>query len=824
MDASFQTEQPNVSDAGETELRALLDRSGTGVLVLDADSLRVLDANASARRGFGLPADLTAVTFGDIVTDPPVRHAQAFLRRLRQGLVDHLVFETTRRIGGGDSSPIEIRLTYSADPRPRFLALVLDVSERSKPNELVIRRERLRDALAEILRSITRVNERGELYRDACRIAVETGGFRMAWIGLVDPASGEIQPVASAGHVAGYLDVLHLSTRGDPRGPGMTATAIQTMQPVAIADPRTDPMFRTLRSEVEERGYESAVSLPLVVEGEAIGALTVYASIVNAFGAIEVELLQHLADDISFKLEVIGREETRRAAEAERDRLAAVVEQAGESVLITDRDRLIIYANPAFTRITGYELSEVLGRRSDFLAGESQSPESGAAIVEAIRDGKSWAGPTRARRKDGPDTDLAILITPRRDQTGAVVGSILIARDVSRERSLEAQLVQSQKLEAIGRLAGGIAHDFNNLLTAISGYSEILKAQLDADDPRSEDVREIQRAAARATQLTGQLLAFSRRQILRPQPLDPNAVVMGLEPMLRRLIGEDVEISVRAERGLGSILADPNQLDQVLVNLALNARDAMPAGGRLTIEVDEADLDEEFVAVHVGSHPGPHVVVRVSDTGVGMTKEVLAQAFEPFFTTKGPGKGTGLGLSTVLGIMDQSNGYVDVASEPGHGTTFYLYLPKTSAPRAEAAAPPDGRATARGAGTILVVEDEEPVRALLCRILQGAGYTVLAAGAGEDALGVEAAHSGPIDLLFTDVILPGMSGRDLAERLKSHRPRMPVLYASGYNQEIVAARGVLEAGISYLAKPYTSDDVLRHVRKLVWPGLEASES
>ena len=799
----------------------LLDRSGTGVLVLDADSLQVLDANASARQGFDLPADLTDLTLSDIVTSPPVRHAQALLRRLREGLVDHLVFETTRRIGGGGSSPIEIRLTYSADPSPRYLALVLDVSERSKPDELTIRRERLRDALAEILRAITRINERDELYRDACRIAVERGGFRMAWIGLVDQASGAIEPVAWAGYVEGYLDQLHLSVKDDPRGPGMTATAIRTGQPVAIADPRTDPMFSTLNSEVRKRGYESAVALPLVVEGQAIGALTVYATVINAFGAIEVELLQHLADDISFKLEVIGREETRRAAEAERDRLAAVVEQAGESVVITDQDRRIVYTNPAFTRITGYELGEVVGRRTDFLKGESQALESGAAMGLAIRDGRPWAGATRGRRKDGPDADMDMSITPRRDKEGAIVGSIIIGRDVSRERSLEAQLMQSQKLEAVGLLAGGIAHDFNNLLTAISGYAEILKAELDAGDPRADDVAEIQRAASRATQLTAQLLAFSRRQILMPRPLDPNAVVAGIEPMLRRLIGEDVEISIRPKAGLGSIFADPNQLDQVLVNLALNARDAMPTGGRLEIAVDEADLDAEFVALHVGSHVGPHVVLRVSDTGVGMEKEVLARAFEPFFTTKGPGKGTGLGLSTVLGIMDQSNGYVEVASDPGRGTTFHLYLPRTTEPLVEVSGRPGGAATARGAGTILVVEDEEPVRALLCRILKNAGYTVLVAVTGEDALRVEAAHDGSIDLLFTDVILPGMTGRELAERLQGRRPEMAVLYASGYNREIVATRGVLEAGISYLAKPYSSEDVLDRVRELIEPGSRA---
>jgi PAS domain S-box-containing protein len=751
-----------------------------------------------------------------------MRHAAALLRRLRDGLVDHLLFETSRRMPDGKSRPIEIRLSYSSEPKPRYLALVLDVSERSDPDDLTRRRERLRDALAEILRAITRIDDRDELYRDACRIAVERGGFRMAWIGLVDPESGDVVPVASAGHVDGYLDHLHLTIRDVPNGSGMTVTAVRTGEPVAVADPLTDPMFTTLQPEVRKRGYESAVALPLVVEGKAIGALNVYASVVNAFGAIEVELLQHIVDEISFKLEVIGREETRRATEAERDRLAAVIEQAGESVDITDCDGRIVYTNTAFTNITGYEMREVLGRRPDFLRADSESSESAAAMNDAILEGNAWTGHQRARRKDGSERDMDLAITPLRDASGTVVGTIVIGRDVSRERLLEAQLMQSQKLEAIGRLAGGIAHDFNNLLTAISGYAEILQAELGPEDPRTQDVSQIQRAAARATQLTAQLLAFSRRQILSPTPLDPQAVVSGIAPMLRRLIGEDVEVVVQARAGLGPVLADPSQLDQMLVNLALNARDAMPSGGRLDIEVDETELDAEFVGAHVGAHVGPHVVFRIRDTGTGMPLDVLMHAFEPFFTTKGPGKGTGLGLSTVLGIMEQSNGYIDVTSEPGVGTTFELYLPKTSAPRVGAALTADVAAEARGAGTVLVVEDEAGVRALLCRILEKAGYTVIAAGTAEEALLLEAGHRGAIDLLFTDIVLPGMSGRDLAQAMAVRRPETPVLYASGYNEEIVAARGVIEPGISYLAKPYTSDEVLRRVAGLVRAGQQGT--
>ena len=823
LDESRQQNSRDHPPADVVDVGMLVDRSPTSVLVLDADSLCVIHVNAAARLVFDLPLDVSNTHLSDIVASFPAGRTQGLLRRLRQGLIDHLVLETRTRTPAGRSRPIEIRLSYDPDPSPHYLALVLELSERSTPDELAIRRERVRDALTEILRVFTRIDDRDELYQAACRIAVERGGFRMAWIGLVDKATSEIRPVASAGFVAGYLESLHLSVRGDPRGPGMTSTAIETLQPVAIADPHTDPMFRTLKPEVQKRGYESAVSLPLIVEGKAIGALTVYAQVLNAFGVIEVELLQRLADDISFKLEVIGREETRRAAEAERDRLAAVVEQAGESVVIADQDGRIVYTNPAFTRITGYGAEEVIGRRHHFLRAQSQSPETEAAIGRAMLEGRSWTGPSRDWRKDGIECEMDLVISPRRDEDGNLVGSIVIGRDVSRERSLEAQLTQSQKLEAIGRLAGGVAHDFNNLLTAISGYAEILKAELEPDDPRAEDVVEIQRAATRATQLTAQLLAFSRRQILRPRPLDPQSILFGLTPMLRRLIGEDIEVVTRARPGLGAVMADPSQLDQVLVNLALNARDAMPTGGRLEIEIDEIELDRSFVEAHVGAHVGRHIVFRVSDTGVGMNPEVRAHAFEPFYTTKGPGKGTGLGLATVFGIMEQSNGYVEVDSEPGRGSTFRLYLPGAALAAADAPSRSDPDAGMPGVGTILVVEDEQPVRALVSRILEKAGYVVLAAATGEQALDVEAGHNGPIDLLFTDVILPGMSGRELAGLLAIRRPGMPVLYASGYNEEIAIARGVLEPGISYLPKPYSGEDVLRRIREHVLPETDTAE-
>jgi two-component system cell cycle sensor histidine kinase/response regulator CckA len=798
----------------ESGLGALLDRSPIAALVIDADTLDIIHANAAAQALVGPLLDGAGVTLPNLFPSTPLGHSHAYLRPLRDGLVKDTVVETSMHGLDGNSRAVEIHLSYSPDPSPRYMGLILNVSGRSAVDDLTIRRERLRDALAEILRAITRIENRDDLYHEACRIAVERGGFHMAWIGLIDNESGEIVPVASAGHVAGYLDVVRVSVRDVPNGRGMAGRALRSGQPVVIADARTDPRFQPWLDEGQARNYQSAVALPLNVEGRVVGGLMVYASVINAFEAIEVELLQHLANDISFKVEVIGREELRQAAETELDRRAAVVEQATESVLMTDQDGRISYANAAFSQITGYEQREVLGRLPDFLLSDSLPGETASAIGRAILDGGTWTGRSIDRLKDGSERQMALIVAPRRDRSGAVVGSMIIGRDVSRERALEAQLMQSQKLEAIGRFAGGIAHDFNNLLTAIAGYAEILKAEIDSNDPRADDVVEIQRAAARATQLTAQLLAFSRRQVLNPRPLDPQSVVTGIAPMLRRLMGEEVELAVSAQPGLGPVLADPGQLDQVLVNLALNARDAMPRGGHLDIEVHEVDLDSNFARAHGGSEAGTYVVFEVRDAGVGMGPQILGRAFEPFFTTKAPGKGTGLGLSTVIGIVEQSSGYVDVESELGRGTTVRVYLPKTLAQEVKTPDETDD-ASPRGRGTLLVVEDEETIRSFLCRILEQAGYSVIQAATGEQALEIEAGYAGQIDLLFTDVVMPGMSGRELADILLTRRPGTPVLYASGYNEEMIADRGVLGPGVGYLPKPYTRAEILQRLRDLL---------
>jgi PAS domain S-box-containing protein len=380
---------------------------------------------------------------------------------------------------------------------------------------------------------------------------------------------------------------------------------------------------------------------------------------------------------------------------------------------------------------------------------------------------------------------------------------------------LERQLAESQKLESLGRLAGGVAHDFNNLLTVINGYAELLGTALPETNPSRPYAVEIGCAGAQAAELTKQLLAFSRKQIIQPRPLDLNSVIKEAENMIRRLVGEDIAVSTALEPALGSIVADPSQIYQVLLNLVANARDAMPEGGSLRIETANVEFGEDYARTHPETVPGPCVLLAVTDSGAGMTEDVRLKIFEPFFTTKEKGRGTGLGLAMVYGIVRQSGGWIWVYSEPGHGTAFKSYFPRTDTPCATATTQ-IARAHPRGGNeTILVVEDQEPVRSLIVTILEAHGFRVVSAGDGEQALALAEACAGPIDLLLTDVVLPAMNGRQLAERLQERRPATKVLFTSGYSEDVIANRGVLKAGVAYLPKPFSKNSLLAKVREVL---------
>jgi PAS domain S-box-containing protein len=519
-----------------------------------------------------------------------------------------------------------------------------------------------------------------------------------------------------------------------------------------------------------------------------------------------------------------GEVERKQATETVREReelVQLLLDSTAEAIYGIDLHGNCILANPTCARLLGYDdTGQLKGRNMHALSHHHYPdgrpyPEEECPIARTletrqgthVKDEVFW-------RADGTKFDAEYSAYPMwRGQE--LVGSVVTFLDTSHQKKLEEQLRQAQKMEAIGQLAGGVAHDFNNLLTIITGCTELVLQSSAPDDPNRELLEEIRKAAQRSASLTRQLLALGRKQVLAPKVLDLNDVVRDTERMLRRVIGEDVHLTATLHPQLGRVKADPGQLEQVLLNLAVNARDAMPQGGRLTIETSNVVFDEDYARSHADVRPGSYVMLAVTDTGIGMTAEVTRRVFEPFFTTKGAGQGTGLGLAVVHGIVKQSDGTLEVYSEPGVGTSIKIYLPRVEQPAATEPLGPGPGPAPRGTETLLLVEDEDAVRALTRFTLQQCGYTVLEASHGEEAIRIAANHPETIHLLVTDVVMPGMGGRILAERLLGLHPEMKVLYLSGYTDDAVVRHGILHAEVDFLQKPFSPSALAHQVRKVL---------
>ncbi len=516
----------------------------------------------------------------------------------------------------------------------------------------------------------------------------------------------------------------------------------------------------------------------------------------------------------------------RRRLQAERDdllaRLQLQIKRMPLAYLLFDAKFCLTDWNPAATNIFGYRKEEVSGMGPPFekLVPAHTRPHVNT-VLDRLRAGDMAAHSVNENlTKDGRTITCQWFNTPLVTPDGRFDGLVSLVQDVTEHKRMEAQLRQAQKMEAIGALAGGVAHDFNNLLTVINGYSEVVLDDLGLAAPARDMVREIHRAGDRASTLTRQLLAFSRKQVLSPQVVDLNALVREMAKMLRRLIGENIALTTALTFDLAQIRADPGQIEQVVMNPVVNARDAMPNGGKLTIETENAKLTDEYCRRHVDIRPGRYARLAVTDTGIGMDEATRTRIFEPFFTTKEAGKGTGLGLSTVHGIVRQSGGHVEVYSQLGRGTTFKIYLPALAV---EKSAPPPASVVLdvpRGTETVMLAEDDDSIRMLARIALQSSGYSLLEAANGHNALKVAAAHSTQIHLLVTDVIMPGMSGRELADQLRQMHSGLRVLYVSGYADHAIARHGIVDEGVTFLQKPFTPTTLARKVREV----LDASAS
>ena len=593
---------------------------------------------------------------------------------------------------------------------------------------------------------------------------------------------------------------------------GLTDHIIRTGQPL-LATPEVLQAMED-RGEVARNGSRSLdwMGVPLRVNNHTFGALVVQTYSKNIrYGERDKEILTFVSRQLASAIEIKRNELALRRSEA---RYRSLVQSSVYGIYRSSIEGRFLDVNPALITMLGYESAEqvlLLDPEKDVFA---QPQEHARLIEEFRRSGRLDGIELKWKRKDG--AVITVRISGRAVASADEPADVLeaIAEDVTDRRALEDQLRQSQKMEAVGRLAGGVAHDFNNLLMVISGYAEVILSNLPSEDPLHEKGRAIQLAADRATTLTRQLLAFSRKQLLELKVVDVNAIVEDMERLLRPLIGENVELVTELTPQAAHIRADAGQIEQVLMNLVVNAKDAMPEGGRLTIQTQNIVMDEGHRRGPQFIRPGRYVMLSVSDTGSGMDKETQSRIFEPFFTTKEKGKGTGLGLSTVYGIVKQSGGYVMVQSEVDRGSAFQIYLPQVEgAAEKQTVATPD--AASGGNETVLLVEDEESVRQLVRDTLAARGYRVLEAESGEAGLAVAEQHAGKIDMVITDVVMPGMTGREMVNQLAQARPGVKVLYLSGYTEDAILSDGSIESGTAFLQKPFSLQNLSKKVREVL---------
>ena len=790
----------NHPEIQQAYLEQLVECAPEAITILDAQ-YRIVRVNGQFTRMFGFtPEEAVGEAIDALIV--PEEHAlesQHINQAVQHG--DRVLVETQRLHKDGSrvdvsisSAPVRVGQTTVG-----IYALYRDIREQKRVPAVS-------SALHRIAERTHAAEELPDFFAAVHAIVAELMYARNFFIALYDP---ETQALS----FPYYVDERDETVPAKRPGRGLTEFVLRTGE-MLRATPEVIEQLRA-QGHIEVKGPEPVdwLGVPLRSANQTFGVLVVqsYNQQVR-FRERDGEILTFVSQQLASAIDHKKNEEALRRSEA---RYRSLVQSAVYGIYRASAEGKFLDVNPALIGMLGYESGEqVLAldpRRDVFVRMQDRE----FLIKEFRQKGHLDGIEVLWKRRDA--RVITVRVSGRAVSTGKSTEPVLemIAEDVTERRALEEQFRQAQKMEAVGRLAGGVAHDFNNLLMVISGYAEVLLEQFDGDDPRQGKIQAIQQAADRATTLTRQLLAFSRKQFLELKVVDVNAIVSDMERLLRPLIGETIELSTRLTSGVGHTRADAGQLEQVIMNLVVNSRDAMPRGGKITIQTSETTLEAHTSREHGLIAPGSYIVLTVSDNGLGMDSETQSRIFEPFFTTKEKGKGTGLGLSTVYGIVKQSGGYIFADSGVGRGTRFRIYLPRVDDPAEAAGTQHTAQVPGGGSETVLLVEDEESVRQLVRDTLEARGYKVLEAEDGEAGLQTAKEFAGTIDVIITDVVMPGMSGRELAQRVTEARPETKVLYLSGYTEEAIAHEGALDPGTAFLQKPFTLQVLSRKVREVL---------
>jgi PAS domain S-box-containing protein len=802
------------AESTEAKFRSLLDAAPDPMVIMDGNGAVVL-VNARAEQLFDCPrAQLVGQAVDNLLQQSGWKPDLLHSTRQAGSSVPTAEQEPDlfARRPDGTSTPVEISFSpLETQEGMLTISIIRDITERRAA-------ERLRNARHAVRRILA---EDASLAAAGPRLLATVGeslGLDVAVLWTAEAPAGDLRAAHSWHGQAGK----GLAAQFAEQGP-LNALAASLSGRVWEA---AAPVWENLPAGAtplpgRPREVREAFGFPLLFGAEVLGVVGCFRREAQPADDALLETLQNIGAQVGRFLKHLQAEEAVRASEA---RKAAILEAALDAIVTIDAAGKVQEYNPAAERLFGHAAADARGKDLVELVVPAGSRDVfQQALAECQASNEPLAGKRlelTLTRADGGEAPVELAVT--RIRTGALPMFTCHVRDLRERRKAEEalkraeeQFRQSQKMEAVGRLAGGVAHDFNNLLTVITGYAQVLLRKLPADDPSRGPVELIGKAGNRAADLTRQLLAFSRRQMLEPKVLDLNSVCSDLSKMLRRMIGEDIELATIPGADLRRIKADPGQVEQAIMNLVVNARDAMPQGGKLTIETRNVDLDATYARTHPEVTPGPYVLLAISDNGCGMDEATKARIFEPFFTTKEVGKGTGLGLAMVYGVVKASGGHVAVYSEVGHGTSFKIYLPATEEKLAAAAPPPRPAAPPPGKGTVLLVEDEDMVRTLSRAVLQEQGYTVLEARHGREAIGLPGADLDNVELTVTDVVMPGMDGRDLAQQLLRRKPNMKVLYVSGYTDNAIIRSGMLEPGTAFLEKPFTPEVLARKVHEML---------